>query len=71
MVNEGVQEYFAGSKASNKGLNLPRIAESTVAYMTARKFADKSKHFTVYNATRGGKLEAFPRVNLDDVLNRR
>ena len=71
VVNEGVKDYFAGSTASNKGLNLPRIAESTVAYMTARKFADKSKHFIVYNATRGGKLEAFPRVNLDDVLNRR
>lgn len=68
VVNEGVKDYFKGSTASNKGLNLPRIAESTVAYMTARKFADKQKNFTVYNATRGGKLEAFPRVDLNEVL---
>ena len=68
VVNDGVQDYFKGSTASNKGLNLPRVAESTVAYMTARKFADRQKNFTVYNATRGGKLEAFPRVNLDDIL---
>lgn len=70
VVNEGVKDYFKGSTASNKGLNLPRIAESTVAYMTARKFADNKKNFTVYNATRGGKLEAFPRVALEDVLKK-
>lgn len=68
VMNDGVQDYFKGSAASNKGLNLPRIVESTVAYMTARKFADKQKNFTVYNATRGGKLEAFERVGLEDIL---
>ena len=68
VMNEGTQDYFKGSKASNQGLNLPRIVESTVAYMTARKYADRQKDFTVYNATRGGKLEAFERVKLEDVL---
>ena len=68
VLNNDVKDYFEGSKASNKGLNLPRIVESTMAYMTARKFADKHADFNVYNATRGGKLEAFERVNLDDVL---
>ena len=68
VMNEGVQDYFQGSKASNKGLDLPRVVESTVAYMTARKYADRHPGFTVYNATRGGKLEAFRRVKLEDVL---
>ena len=68
VMNEGVQDYFRGSKASNKGLDLPRVVESTVAYMTARKYADRQSDFTVYNATRGGKLEAFQRVRLEDVL---
>ena len=68
VMNEGTQDYFKGSKASNQGLNLPRIVESTVAYMTARKYADRQSDFTVYNATRGGKLEAFKRVRLEDVL---
>lgn len=71
VVNEGVQDYFKGSTANHKGLNLPRIAESTVAYMTARKFADKQKNFAVYNATRGGKLEAFQRIDLDKVLSQK
>ncbi|MGN0550979.1 MAG: 6-hydroxymethylpterin diphosphokinase MptE-like protein [Acutalibacteraceae bacterium] len=70
VLNEGTQDYFKGSKASNKGLNLPRVVESTVAYMTARKFADSHSDFAVYNATRGGKLEAFSRVDLDEVLKK-
>lgn len=68
VMNNGVQDYFKGSKASNQGLNLPRIVESTMAYMTARKYADKHPDFAIYNATRGGKLEAFERVRLEDVL---
>ena len=67
VMNEGVQDYFQGSTASNKGLDFPRVVESTVAYMTARKYADQHPGFTVYNATRGGKLEAFQRVKLEDV----
>ena len=70
VMNDGVQDYFKGSTASNKGLNLPRVVESTVAYMTARKFADKQKNFAVYNATRGGKLEAFQRISLEEVLKK-
>lgn len=71
VINEGVKDYFKGSTASNQGLNLPRVAESTLAYMTARKFADRQKNFAVYNATRGGKLEAFERVKLEDILARK
>ncbi len=33
----------------------------------AKSFADRNG-FTIYNATRGGALESFPRVNLDDIL---
>lgn len=66
--NEGVRDYFAGSGASNQGLNLPRVVESTVAYGTARKYADRRKDFRIFNATRGGRLEAFQRVALEDVL---
>lgn len=68
IVNNGVQDYFQGSTASNIGINLPRVVETTKAYMTARKYADRHPGFTVYNATRGGKLEVFERVKLEDVL---
>ena len=68
VMQNDVEDYFKGSKASNAGLNLPRVVESTMAYMTARKFADTHKNFKIFNATRGGKLEVFERVDLDSVL---
>ena len=68
IVNNGVKDYFQGSTASNIGINLPRVVETTKAYMTARKYTDAHPGFTVHNATRGGKLEAFERVRLEDVL---
>ncbi len=68
VVRNEVKDYFEGSKASNEGLNLPRVTESTMAYLTARKFADSHRRFAIYNATRGGKLEAFERVDLDEAL---
>ena len=71
IVRQGVKDYFEGSTASNIGINLPRVVETIRAYMTARKYADRQKNFTVYNATRGGKLEAFERVKLEDVLNKK
>lgn len=47
--------------------NLPRIEESTIAYETANKIAGKLG-VKIYNATRGGCLEAFERVNLDNIV---
>lgn len=38
-------------------------------YREIKKFADK-KGVKIYNATRGGMLEIFPRVNLDDILDK-
>ena len=46
---------------------IPRIEETTIAYETAEKVAYK-KGFRIFNSTRGGKLEAFERKNLDEVL---
>lgn len=70
VFKKGTKDYFEGSKASNKDLNLPRIAESTLAYYTAQDFVSKHEVFNVFNATRGGKLEAFPRVDLDEIIRK-
>lgn len=46
--------------------DLPRIEESTIAYETAEKVSRKlGAH--IYNATRGGKLEAFSRIDFDSI----
>lgn len=68
VVDNAVKDYFEGSTASNIGMNLPRVAESTLAYLTASSFCKTHNNFQVYNATRGGKLEAFPRVDFDSIV---
>lgn len=44
------------------------IDRSLVVYKLLKKYADKHG-IRIYNATRGGNLEIFPRVTLEDVLN--
>ncbi len=43
------------------------IDRSLVVYRLLKSYADKHG-IKIYNATRGGNLEIFPRVNLEDVL---
>jgi hypothetical protein len=49
--------------------NLPRIEETTIAYETAEKLSAKYG-VKIYNATRGGKLEAFERIDFDTIINK-
>ncbi|MDR6121909.1 hypothetical protein QFZ87_001506 [Bacillus sp. SLBN-46] len=44
------------------------VYEMTEAYVSAKKYCDLSG-VRIFNATRGGKLEVFPRVNFDDLFN--
>lgn len=66
--NEGVVSYF-----SDQGQELPDPStasatwEMDLAYDYAEKYS-RENGFRIYNATRGGFLEVFERVNIDDVL---
>lgn len=48
-------------------VNNPKIEESLKAYEVAEKFS-KEHNFRIYNATRGGKLEVFERVDFDSLF---
>lgn len=48
--------------------NIPQTYKSTAAYYTARKYADEHG-IKIFNATRGGKLDAFERVDFDGLFN--
>ena len=41
----------------------------TEAYVVIKRILN-SKGVQVYNATRGGKLEVFPRIDLDDLIGK-
>lgn len=65
---EAKEDYFIGNNMRSKeSLNVENLDRSEQGYLIARKYIE-SHGGKIYNATRGGRLEVFPRVNLDEVL---
>ena len=66
IVDTGRKSYFEGSKQTDQ-----KTAASTwqmnIAYEYARQYAD-ANDIRIYNATRGGYLEAFERVDFDNLF---
>jgi hypothetical protein len=67
--NDNANNYPAGMSQHMDQNNLPRIEETTIAYETAEKLSAKYG-VKIYNATRGGKLEAFERIDFDTIINK-
>lgn len=44
------------------------VDEATEAYMDVERLSRKLKTFRIFNATRGGKLEVYERIDLDSIL---
>lgn len=66
----GDQQHFVDVSGMDK-LSYERALDiqngNDYAYEYMKKIAD-SKGVKIYNATRGGRVETFPRVNLEDIL---
>lgn len=64
------KDYFCeGYDSDIKDLVVHDMGNNTRAYMDAKRFCDSSGgKITIYNATRGGKLEVFPRVDFDSLF---
>lgn len=62
------KEHFvdSGVEDRNRKYATPKLI---VAYEEAKKYAD-SHDIKIYNATRGGVLEVFPRVKLEEILSK-
>lgn len=66
--NEGVKSYFGEDiSAGPIPKSAPATWEMDAAYEYAEKYS-RTHGFRIFNATRGGYLEKFERVNLDDIL---
>ena len=63
--NENVENYFQGLKST--GITSMDIDRTTKAYMIAKEKCEE-RNIYIYNATRGGKLEVFKRVELEKIL---
>lgn len=66
--DENAKDYFTDSYNADKDeLYIPNLDASTRTFLKMKKNCDAAG-IEVYNATRGGKLEVFPRVDFDKVI---
>ncbi|MDR1769706.1 MAG: DUF115 domain-containing protein [Hungatella sp.] len=66
ILDDSLKQDFFEREEKNR-INPARPYEMTMAYKSAKKFFD-ANGVKIFNATRGGKLEVFERINLDQIL---
>lgn len=70
ITDPSAKDYFCEQYNQGKDrLYIPRLDVSTLSYMAAQAYAENHP-VTIYNATRGGKLEVFPRVDFDSLFTK-
>ncbi|MEH7129314.1 6-hydroxymethylpterin diphosphokinase MptE-like protein [Neobacillus drentensis] len=68
IIDQTAKDYFCERYNNDKeDLYIPNIEVSTRAFTAAKKFAD-NHNIKIYNATRGGKLEVFERIDFDKII---
>ena len=66
--DENARDYFSDVYNADKDeLYIPNLDASTRTFLKMKKNCD-ANGIKVYNATRGGKLEVFPRVSFDRIF---
>ena len=70
VVDNSVKDYFSEKYNHDKdNLVFPSPDISTETYYAMKKYCDE-RNINVYNTTRGGKLEVFPRMDVDSLLKK-
>lgn len=64
VINNDVKDHF--DDAYNDNHNYSNVDKMILAFRSASIYA-KENNVKIYNATRGGKLEEFERINFDDI----
>lgn len=68
IVDNSVKDYFTDKYNEDKDkLYIPNTERSTMTYEAMKRHCD-ARSVRVFNATRGGKLEVFPRVTFDSLF---
>lgn len=68
IVDNSVKDYFSEKYNEDKAnLYIPNTEKSTLTYIAMKDHCDR-RGIRVCNATRGGKLEVFPRVDFDSLF---
>lgn len=69
IINKEEENTYFDKRYDTKGSNSGYIDGMLEAYTTAKKFGD-SNNFKIYNASRGGVLDVFERIDLDLLFTR-
>lgn len=68
VIDDKVKDYFTDKYNEDKDkLYIPNTEKSTLTYVAMKRHCDQ-RGIRVYNATHGGKLEVFPRVEFDSLF---
>lgn len=68
VIDPTAKDYFSEQYNRDKEhLYIPNTDISTLSFIAAKRYAD-THGIKIYNATRGGKLEVFRRVNFDSLF---
>ncbi|MGN0429846.1 MAG: 6-hydroxymethylpterin diphosphokinase MptE-like protein [Acetatifactor sp.] len=65
--NHFIENYYTEDEKNEKHFNPSNWEGATRAYQTAEKYS-RQHGFRIYNATRGGQLEVFERVDFDSLF---
>lgn len=69
IVEKSSSPTYFSSKYDSQNANLGYMDGMLQSYETAQLFSKKTNgEFNIYNATRGGNLEIFERINLDELI---
>lgn len=64
--DRSIQNYFEGMQGSDSQAIL-YTDDTTACYKVVKQYADNCD-VKIFNSTRGGMLEVYPRVKLEDIL---
>lgn len=68
VVDNSAKDYFCENYDTDiKDIVVHDMGQNTRAYKKAKKYCDENG-IKIYNATRGGKLEVFPRVDFESLF---
>lgn len=68
VIDNSAKDYFSDKYNADKdNLYIPNTEKSTLTYVAMKEQCDE-RAIKVYNATRGGKLEVFPRRDFDSLF---
>ena len=68
IINENVKDHYGDTKNADENTKgIFNIDEATLSFMDLKEFAE-ARGVKIYNATRGGKLEVFQRVDFDELF---